>query len=50
MHREISSSVVLKDGEPITLNGAIFTLRTILKFVASPAAEAELGALFMNLK
>ena len=36
-----------KDGEAIRLNGAIFTLCTILKFVAASAAEAELGALFM---
>ena len=39
-----------KDVEPITLNGAIFTFCTILKFVASSAVEAELGALFMNVK
>ena len=39
-----------KDVEPITLNGEIFTLYTILKFVASLAAESELGALFMNVK
>ena len=36
-----------RDGEAIRLNGAIFTLSTILKFVAESAAEAELGALFM---
>ena len=36
--------------EPITFNGAIFTFCTILKFVASSAPEAELGAIFMNLK
>ena len=41
---------VSKDGEPITLNGAIFTLCTILKFVASSAGKTELGALFMNIK
>ena len=41
---------VPKDGEPITLNGVIFTLCTILKSVASSAAEAELGALFVNVK
>jgi hypothetical protein len=39
-----------KDGEPIRLNGALFTLCTILKFVASSAAEAELGALFLNCR
>ena len=38
------------DGQPIFLNGAIYTLSTILKMVASSAAEAELGALFMNVK
>ena len=38
------------DGKPIKLNGAIHTLCTILKFVASSAAEAELGALFLNAK
>ena len=43
-------SSVPTDGEPITLKGAIFTLCTILKFVASSAAEAELGELFMNVK
>ena len=32
--------------QPIHLNGAIHTLCTVLKFVASSAAEAELGALF----
>ena len=36
-----------KDGEAIRLNVAIFTLCTILKFVAASAAEAEVGALFM---
>jgi hypothetical protein len=39
-----------RDNEPIRLNGAIFTLCTILKCVAASAAEAELGALFMNAK
>ena len=39
-----------KDGEPITPTGEIFTLFTILKFVASSAAYAELGALLMNVK
>ena len=37
-----------KDGCPIRLNGAILTLCTILKCVAASAAEAELGALFLN--
>ena len=36
--------------DPIKLNGAIYTLCTILKFVAASAAEAELGALFLNMK
>ena len=39
-----------KDGEPITINVAILTLCTIMKFVASSSAETELSALFMNLK
>ena len=38
------------DGEPIKLNGAIYTLSSILKFVVASAAEAELGALFHNYK
>ena len=41
---------VPKDEEPIKLNGENFTLCTILKCVESSAAEAELGALFMNVK
>ena len=36
------------DGEPIKLNGAFHTLCSILRFVVSSAAEAELGALFLN--
>jgi hypothetical protein len=39
-----------KDGNPIKLNGAFFTLCTILRFVVTSAAEAELGALFLNCK
>ena len=39
-----------KDGEAIKLNGSIFTLCAILKFVAASAAEAELGALFMCIQ
>ena len=39
-----------RDNAPIRLNGAIYTLCNIMKFVASSAAEAELGALFMNSK
>ena len=37
-------------GEPIRLNGAFFCLCTILKFVAASAAEAKLGALFLNIR
>jgi hypothetical protein len=36
------------DGNPIKLNGAIQIICTILKLVAASAAEAELGALFLN--
>jgi hypothetical protein len=39
-----------KDGDPIKLNGAFFTLCTILQFVVASAAEAELCALFLNCK
>jgi hypothetical protein len=39
-----------KDGDPIQLNGAFFTLCAILRFVVASAAEAELGALFLNCK
>ena len=38
------------NGKPIKINGAIYMLCTILKFVALSAAEAELGALFINLE
>jgi hypothetical protein len=38
------------NGQPIKLNGALFTLCTILKFIAASAAESELGALFLNIK
>ena len=37
-----------KDGCLIKLNGAILTQCAILKCVAASAAEAELGALFLN--
>ena len=37
-----------RDGDPIKLNGAIHITCTILKLVAASAAEAELGALFLN--
>ena len=39
-----------QDKHPIHLNGAIFTLCHILKLVAASAAEAEIGALFLNAK
>jgi hypothetical protein len=38
------------DGQPITLNGAVYVFGGILKFVVASAAEAELGALFINCK
>ena len=41
---------VPKNRQPIKLNGAIHVLCTVLKLVASPTAEAELGALFLNAK
>jgi hypothetical protein len=36
------------DRKPIKLNGAFHTLCSILRFVVASAAEAELGALFIN--
>ena len=39
---------VPKDGQPIPLNGAIYVYSGILKFVVASAAEAKLGALFVN--
>ena len=39
-----------RDDHPIRLNGAFHVFSTILKFVAASAAEAELGALFLNMK
>jgi hypothetical protein len=36
------------DGDPIKLNGAIHITCTILKLLAASAAEAKLGALFLN--
>ena len=38
------------DDAPIKLNGAILVFCGILKFVVASAAEAELGALFLNCK
>jgi hypothetical protein len=37
-----------QDNKPIILNGAIYSLCTVLKHIAASAAEAELGALFLN--
>jgi hypothetical protein len=37
-----------RDAKPIIINGAIPITCTILKLVALSAAEAELGALFLN--
>ena len=37
-------------GKPIYLNGAIHTVWEILKHVITSAAEAELGAIFINAK
>jgi hypothetical protein len=39
-----------KDGDPIKLYGAFFTLCTILRFVVALAAKVKLGALFLNCK
>ena len=39
-----------KDDKPVRLNGVIFVLSTILKCVASLAAETKLDALFLNLR
>ncbi len=39
-----------KDGNPIQLNSDFFTLCAILCFVVASAAEAELGAFFLNCK
>jgi hypothetical protein len=36
------------DREPIQLNGAFHTLCSIRRFIVASAAEAELGALFLN--
>jgi hypothetical protein len=37
-----------QDTEPIFINGAIHITCTILKLMVSSAAEAELGAIFLN--
>jgi hypothetical protein len=41
-------SSIPHDGHPIFINGAIHITCTILKLVAASAAEAKLGALFLN--
>ena len=41
---------VPKKDRPIALNGAIFVFCGILKIMVASAAEAELGALFLNCK
>ena len=41
-------SSLVQDAEPIIINGAIHIYCTILKLAAALAAEAELGALFLN--
>ena len=41
---------VPEDGKPILLNGNIFIVCSILKFVVASTAEAELEALFINGK
>jgi hypothetical protein len=46
----ISSDGSHKTTSQSRLNGAIHVISTILKFVAASAAEAELGALFVNAK
>ena len=48
MHPIFFLGSIPQDGQPIKLNGAIHVTCTILKLVASSAAEAELGALFLN--
>ena len=42
--------ILPRDGKPIQLNGNIAVMCDILKLVASSAAEAELGALFLTTK
>ena len=39
-----------KNNEPIKINGAVYVYTGIFKFVVASAAEAELGALFVNCK
>ncbi len=42
------SAAIPQDDSRIIINGAIHITCTILKLVAASAAEAELGALFLN--
>ena len=39
-----------KDGNPIKLSSAFFTLCATLRFIIASAAKAKLGALFLNCK
>ena len=39
-----------RDNEPIQLNGNVAATCAILKIIAASVAEAELGALFLNMK
>jgi hypothetical protein len=48
--RQFFMGLELKDGNPIKLNSAFFTLCAILHFVVASATEAKLGALFLNFK
>ncbi len=38
------------NGDPIRINGALFTLCAILRFAVISATKAKLGALFLNCK
>ena len=42
--------LVPKNGQPIPLNGTSYVYSGILKFVVASAAEAKLGALFVNCR
>jgi len=47
-HGDFFMGSIPKDGDPIKLNGAFYTLCSVLRFVVASAAEAEPGALFFN--
>ena len=49
-HQGIFLGYLPRDGKTIKLNGTVYTLCTILKFVALYASEAELGAIVLNVK